>query len=353
MKKKLLAKFRHFCRDISRKDRIAILFHGDADGMCSGLIASRAVQLLRGKKPELIFSQGNSEVELTEKSIKRLRKRKINKVILVDLAVDQNSKTIKKTEKFAQLLIIDHHKIYKNLNSKKITFIKSQYVSSREPSRYPAAKLTFDLFSSCLDLEDLEWVAAVGIIGDFGLKHWRKFIVSAGRKKKLSLKKMTELKELIGAVEAVEDRKLSGLLKEFEKNIETPKKLSRSKFVKYKKKYNSELKRLLKGIKGAEKYPEKQLIYYLMKSKFYIKSALINRISQKYPKKTIILVQDRGNTKLHISARRQDFKVKVNELLEKSLRGLNGSGGGHIPAAGGKVARKDLAKFKENLLKNL
>ncbi len=353
MKKRILGKFRRFCAAISSEDRIAVVFHGDADGLCSGVNAARVVQLRRGRKPEMFFSQGSSEVELTEKSIKKMRKGKINKIILVDLAVDQNPATIKKAEKFAELLIIDHHKIYKNLNSRKTTMVKAQYVSSREPSKYPAAKLSFDLFSNCEDLSDLEWVTAVGIIGDSGLKHWRKFIVRAGRNNKLSLKKMKELKELISAVEAVDGRKLNSLAKEFYKNIGSPNKILRSRFKKYKKNYDAELKRLMKGFKGAEKYPEKQLIYYSFKSKYYIKSALINHISQKFPKKTLILVQDRGNTMLHISARRQDFRVKVNELLEKSLRGLNGSGGGHIPAAGGRVSRKDLGKFKKRLLEGL
>ncbi|MFH1586228.1 MAG: DHHA1 domain-containing protein [Candidatus Diapherotrites archaeon] len=352
MKKRILEKFRRFCAAISREDRIAVVFHGDADGLASGVIAAKTVQLLRGKKPEMIFSQGNSEVELTEDSIKKMRKGKINKIILVDLAVDQNPATIRKAEKFAELLIIDHHKIYKNLNSERTIMIKAQHVSSREPSKYPAAKLTYDLFSNCGNLSDLEWVTAVGIIGDFGLKHWRKFIVCAGRRSKLSLKKMTELKELISAVEAVDGAKMNSLAQEFYKNIETPKRILSSKFKKYKKNYDTELKRLMKGFNAAEKYPEKQLVYYPFKSKYYIKSALVNKISQKFPKKTIILVQDRGNTNLHISARRQDFKVKVNELLENSLKGLNGTGGGHIPAAGGRVSRRDLGKFKEKLLEN-
>ena len=44
----------------------------------------------------------------------------------------------------------------------------------------------------------------------------------------------------------------------------------------------------------------------------------------------------------------------MNDMMFEATDGLrNGNGGGHIPAAGGRVHRDDLAKFKERVFKYL
>jgi len=101
-------------------------------------------------------------------------------------------------------------------------------------------------------------------------------------------------------------------------------------------------------------YPKKQLIIYEIKPKYNIKSNLSTVLSMIYPNSTLILASlDKQKKNYTLSLRRQDQKIKMNELIEKALIGLQGSGGGHIPAAGGRVARKDFEKFKENVLKLL
>jgi single-stranded DNA-specific DHH superfamily exonuclease len=100
-----------------------------------------------------------------------------------------------------------------------------------------------------------------------------------------------------------------------------------------------------------EVFPEKELIYFEIRPQHSIKSALINKISEKFPNKTIVLVQDFGEEHVYFSARRQDFKVKVNDLLEKSIFGIpDSTAGGHIPAAAGKIPREYLKEFKKKLI---
>ena len=63
---------------------------------------------------------------------------------------------------------------------------------------------------------------------------------------------------------------------------------------------------------------------------------------------------DSGGKVLRFSARRQDFKVKVNDLLEEAVEGIPGAdAGGHIPAAAGSIPREKLAVFKENVIRIL
>jgi single-stranded DNA-specific DHH superfamily exonuclease len=73
-------------------------------------------------------------------------------------------------------------------------------------------------------------------------------------------------------------------------------------------------------------------------------------LSRKYPHKTVITIS-RNRKRVYVSARRQDWKVPVNDLLVRVLKPLRGSqGGGHVPAAGGQFLRKDLKLFKKRLV---
>ncbi len=64
------------------------------------------------------------------------------------------------------------------------------------------------------------------------------------------------------------------------------------------------------------------------------------------------IIQDVGNNDLRISARRQDYKVKMNNLMEKSIKGIpNSNAGGHIPAAAAKIPKRFRGKFRKNLLR--
>ena len=330
---------------------IAVVYHPDADGFTSAFIVSKAIERLRGKKPELIFCQERSHVEITEKTVKKLKKAKVGCIITVDLCVDQEPKNVKKVEKFAFLLVIDHHKMYKDLNSKKTFFIKAGKVSKIDGSRYPASKLSYDLFSQIVNLSDISWVSAVGIMGDNALRQWESFVEKSARDAGVSIETLIKVKRVIDGVEALNGKGFKALMKEFEK-AKTPKDILKAKISKYSKLLQEKLDGLIeKAEKNAEFYPEIELMLFEFSGKFNIKSALINELSRRCKNMTIIVIEDLGKETLGISARRQDFKVKMNELLEKATKGMKGSnGGGHIPAAGGRIRRKDFWKFKGRVI---
>ena len=53
-----------------------------------------------------------------------------------------------------------------------------------------------------------------------------------------------------------------------------------------------------------------------------------------------------------LSARCQNGKVNLNDILKKATGDFNNcTVGGHIQAAGGVFLKKDVKKFKENLLR--
>lgn len=355
-KNKKLEEFKRFALSLDKTDKIAVLHDSDPDGTTSATIVSKAIERLRGKKPEMVFFQYHSIVSLQDNTIKNLKKNRINKLIILDLAVDQDAKQIIKAEKIlSKILILDHHKTYHNASSKKTVFLKANNFSFIDPSKYATAKLAYDLFSEVTDINDLKWLACVGLLGDYSIRPWKKFFDSTFMETGAKQKDFKDLVELVESVETVDRPKISELFREFCK-AKNYKDMKHSKYAKYKKIVEAELKKLLKEFdKKKQVFPKQELVFFYFKSKFDIKSILINNVSSKqFPEKTVVIVEDKGKGILTISARRQDYRVKMNELLEKSVSSLPGGiGGGHIPAAGGKINKKDLEKFKQNLLKNL
>ncbi len=338
-------------KSIQAKDKVAILHHADADGTCSAVIIAKAIEKLVGKKPEIVIALTYAEGERYNKVLPKLQKEKPDYVIIVDVSLDIDPKFFQEIEEFARIIFIDHHKIYNDLNSAKTLYIKAQYISEIEPSKYCASKMCFDLFGKIVPLPECSWVACLGILGDNGVEAWKGFVEESLIENNMKLPDLHKLMDVVSSVEVVAPGKFNELFSEIY-SAKKPQGLFNSSLLQYKKIYDSEMAKLLKEFKESAAIDKNlELIIFEFKSKYEIKSSLANKITNEfYPGMTLIVIQDKGDNLLRFSGRRQDFKVKVNELLEKACQGIEGAGaGGHIPAAAGKMNRGDLEKFKENL----
>ena len=334
-----LKEFKRFANCYDKKCKVAIVYDSDPDGLTSAVIVSKAIQSLRGKKPELVFFQAQPMVSLQDSTIEKLKKHNIECLIVLDLAVDQRAEQVKKVEKFARVLVLEHHKKYTNISSDKTTCIKSQDLSFIDPSKYATAKLAYDLYSQIVDIKDLKWLACIGLIGDYSIKPWKKFFKMTFDQTGVNEKYLRNLMEIISYVETVDRKKITALFKEFFK-VKRPQEMKNSKYANYKKMVEDELKKLVSQFhKKKEIFPKQELVFFTFKSKLDIKSILINKISTEYyPDKSVVIVEDRGKGIMTISARRQDFRVKMNSLLENAVKNFkDGIAGGHIPAACGKI----------------
>src|SRR3989338_4711317 len=97
---KKLSEFKKFAVSLKNSDKIAIIYDSDSDGLSSAVIVSKAVDRLVGKNPEHAFFQSHSIVALLDETIDKLEKNAVNKLIVLDLAVDQDAVQVKKAEKF-------------------------------------------------------------------------------------------------------------------------------------------------------------------------------------------------------------------------------------------------------------
>ncbi len=356
MKKALLLKrFREFCKGLSNSDRVAILHHSDSDGLCSAVIAARAVESLTGKKPVVVrhYEYGNQRQE--KKAVSLMKKRKANILIVLDIGIDSMPHSLRDYCAFDKCLIIDHHTMYTDLNSEDTVFLKAQFFTKKDPSSYVTSKFAFDLFSKVTDVSKLDWVACVGIIGDMSLKNWRPFVKKTIQKRRISLTQLYEVEDLIAAVEALADEDLGKLFRALYRATR-PRDVLKSGLAKHLKEFKREKAKVVDSFEEkTEKFPELELFIYSIKNKQEnLKSYVINEISEMHPNKTVILIHDLGGNRLRFSGRRQDFKVKINELLVKATGGIpESTAGGHVPAAAGSIPKNQLKKFRANLLRIL
>ncbi|MBS3058039.1 MAG: DHH family phosphoesterase [Candidatus Diapherotrites archaeon] len=351
---KVLAEFDRFVNSLSEKDRIAIITDHDTDGVTAGVIAFKALLQITGKMPAMVIIASNQNEPLSEKTVRVLKKKKINKLVCPDISLDQKERLFfaRKISKFAKILNIDHHKVYAKSIGKGNVLVKPQFFSKIDPSRYASAKMCFDLFSRHTNLEGSEWIAALGLYGDWGEKAWKGFFSSALRKAGISLEKIKELHGILAAVDVLEKKRLPECFNNL-LSVEKPANSLRS-FAKYRQRLESMLREAEMDFwKNAECHPKLEYCFYLASAKYGIAANLINRLAKKAQKTTLVIGQ-RAGKEIKLSARRSDRKIAVNELLENAVKGLKeGSAGGHEPAAGGKILAKDLGKFKKKVLEIL
>ena len=354
LNKKVLSEAQKFFTSISSDDRIALIHDSDPDGICSAVLTSYLLKRLEKQKPALFLSGRKEWIN----HLSDLRKNKITKIIFLDISGDQFPDKIKQMAKFAEVIIIDHHKLYAKSLGKNVLLYKPQFVlPGFDPSQYCTTKMAYYLGSSLVDFSDLDWIAAIGVISDATARSWKPFLNKVFKKHKLSKKEdffRTTPGKVSGAIHSaitynprnvqacyntvMQSKNYSDILK---------------KLGKYKKVIDAEISHWLKLTKQkAHYYDDLQLTFYMIKPKYAVQSPIASILSFKNSKETVIIANVKESV-ANISARRQDGKVKLNDLLQDIAAQLGGSGGGHIPAAGAHIPRQKMAQFKLALIKAL
>ena len=359
----IIKKLELYLNNIKSEDKIIVIYHGFCgDGVCSAVITIKSLERILKRKVDFHFHSPSHEInkELLDLVIKN----KIKKVIFVDLYPNYPKEAIKELENYSDILVIDHHQYHTDINSEKTLFIHSSFLNKEiQGHNYPASKLTFDLFSKLTDIEDLDYLACMGLIVDMGYRQWKDFINQTMKKYNINSENDLEKDQSFdfknplgfGATAIQLSKRFKDNVEEVFKevyNSENYKDIINNKILLgYKKKINDEIQFWLKNSDRAEKHGN--LIIYEIKSKYNISTTISSVLSiDFFPGKTIIVIREGEEDPLTISARDQKINIKVNKLLEKAAQGIKDANvGGHEPAAGGRIKKEYLGVFKKNLIK--
>lgn len=351
----LVQKAREFLDGITKEDKVAVIHHTDPDGICSGVIAAKAVEKTREKPIDVRINQTRGEIAINDETIAKTKG--CNKIIITDMAVDQKPEQVKKLAENAKVLIIDHHKTYYDLNKEKnITMLKPQIAGiQKPPDKTCAAIFCYEIYKD--KIPEMDWAAAIGIVGDQATSVWQEFLQETAKKHGIPAAedwfktKFGKAASIISAAESINENAQESFDTVYD--AQNTEQIINSKIARFEKEVNEELNKYLEELQQkAEINEELELVYYEIKPKYNIKSPLSTVISLKNQHKTVIIA-DISKEKIAISARRQDQAIAMNELLEKATHGLEALGGGHIPAAGATVSKKDYPEFKKKLIEEL
>ncbi len=346
MRKDWIEKVDAFLEGIKKEDALAIIYHPDADGVCAAAIFAKLIVKRRSRF--IAFNQGD-EIEITSKTVSRVAGEGCTHVLILDMNVDSNpEKYSMLEEKVKHALIIDHHIMKKNLESSKTTHLNISMVD-KKPESYPTSKIVYDLLSE-LDsgIKKYSWLAAVGIVGDSAQRRWDSFLEEIYLQHRIT---MDEIRKAVLTIElnralgydkidaCLNDLIVSDSLKEF---LESE---SYERIGTLESEFDNTLEQIFET-----RDEQGDVVFLELNTEYNIKSLVANYVSTEYfPDKTVVVMWPEENW-LHISLRRQDGKISMDELIRKAIKELGeGKGGGHVPAAGGKVPLSKKDEFKKVL----
>lgn len=318
-----------FLENINQNDKVGLIFHDDTDGFISGLLLWN--YLLDGgcKIKPLVFSFGKQNIKELKEYFSG-----INKFVFADIAPN-GILGLNEILEGKQVLSIDHHKEEQSLPKNIINYRSQGYV--------PASWMAHDLIGGD------EFLAMIGMISDAGDKY--------EENKQIVEDFMENHNTTIDDFRQHYVDRVERFLIYFEETLEAfdiLKKIKSKEEINkvdvYAKRVDAEFDRCYREFKTNNKKIN-NINFYYFHPKFGIGAILANKISREHPDDIFIFVKPSSTEgTLSISARNQNRKTSMIDLVKAGIAGLtNATGGGHPAAAGGAIMAKDLQKFKDNL----
>jgi len=336
--------FIDFINNIKKEDNIAILTHTDLDGIASAIFFEEILKSRKLKTCLIKFVDYKNDILVKLKPI--FKKEKISKIFILDMAIDSLAfEDFESLRKEIPIFVIDHHPMNPELDNFK-NIIKAE-------SHNCATQVVHEIGKNLTDFKEKNWLLIPTMISEFSYKNQEnmEFIQSIYPKITEENILNSEPGKVCGIInyaliyyndsmKKIYDIVCNGNLKVLEKCHKI---------------IDTEIKKELENfVKNGELYENKKLYFYLFKPKHRIKSMISTELSLKKPDYSFVLITQEGKDKnyLNASARNQSKNQDMNQLMKKAIHGLtNANAGGHIPAAGARFMKKDLKKFKENLLR--
>lgn len=337
--------FDSFLNSISKKDKIGIITHTDADGISSAVFLRKIIES-KGLKVSSVEFSDYAEGAIAS-AFDRIGPKKL---FITDLNADDN-KDFQYVREKADVFLIDHHPLNENIKDTK-NIIKTEKI-------FCSTHCLYNLAEGYLDrkfLKDMEWLVCAAMIMDFC---WNRedtfnFIKLKYPEVKMDLSIFDSVPGKMGG-------KINSALIYYNPNFRKVydlilnskmDKLSEAAFI-----IDEEIKLWIgKFKKEAEVFPSKGLHFYYGNPKHNIASTVATMVSENIDGESVIFASDYGKGKNFIktSARNQSGRVDLRMVLKKCVEGFeNATAGGHPKASSSIFPKKYFGEFKKRLLENL
>ncbi len=337
--------FDNFLESITSEDKVGILTHDDLDGIASAVLLNQ-ILIKKEKKLKLLYFLNYSK-NIFDSITKKVKEKEITKLFIADFAAENvDLEGFEKLKKDIPVLLIDHHPINPKLKNKN-NIIKTK--------SYDCSTVTiYNLGKKILDQSKWYWLVCATIIAEFSFNNPENLKLIQKFYPEVTLNNIYKSKS-----KKISDEITSALIYYNKNKRKVFEFISNNKMNEIKKTNNiiqKEIDKIVEDFKkNAEFFKDINLYFYHTNPKFNISSIVSSIVSLDFKDKTIIILSDMENGKyIKISSRNQCGKVDLNELLKKSINNFeDATAGGHVRASGGKIMKKDMQKFKDNILKNL
>ncbi len=351
---------------IDEDDTVLVVNHWDMDGSCSAAIISKIIEEVRGDGADFLKVPEGRKHYVGESTERLVQKKDITKLIVLDISVPSD-RVSELTEEFGlDVLVIDHHDFDRDPE-------KGILVNPRKenPDIYiPASKLCNDI-SKRFGL-DLDWIAGLGIIQDFGVNqamglfeklkrlHPQYFPSNLSQYNLAKNCRYGTYSSVMNVKPYKDTNRCSKLVFEV---------LTESRGIKYIESHDS-YKELYKSYESVsqeienikenfeeekEVYEDKKLVIFTFESPYHVNSSLATQISVDNKDWVFVTIRMFDGS-ANISSRCQSGRLDLGGVLRKSLPedvDEKAEAGGHRKAAGASMSREHVEKFKENVIENM
>ncbi|MFH0948853.1 MAG: DHHA1 domain-containing protein [Candidatus Aenigmatarchaeota archaeon] len=329
-----------FLKNIKEKDNVVIIFNNDGDGICS---CALLMKVLHPNKPFII----SQPMPMDKNLIQRIQTTLPNKIIFLDLAVDQQQGILKKIGNIADIMIIDHHKFLKNLTSSHVIHVNPRF--EKHDIYQSTSYLVYKICSKICNMEDHLWIAAIGIIADYDIRYSDDVMEKIKKKYSLSGSAYDsafgKIANMISSANAIKDITSEEITEIVVKAKYPEDVMGNDKLIIAHDKIEKEIESAMEDFdKNCEKH--KGILFYNIKSKYNIASPVVMRAMKSSA--GIVIVYKKNGSKIKVSAR--SAKLDIAKIMKKAAEGLQASAGGHERAAGALVSANDWETFKKRIV---
>ncbi len=356
-------------------DCIGVIHHSHTDDISSAALMAHTL-MRKWEIPKAVIPSHPNIPLVTQELVSEIKSQNLKSLVFLDMPVYEDLTYLLPLLEDHKILVVDDHPIEMLVGNRKINYDLNKhgivhvcpYMSEEElePEKYRTSKLTYDIGSKITNITDLDWVAAVGLLGDHAEKYWEDFFGEVySRYPSLILQVdsngvSSKLKKITSMMHAAATFGYMGIRTALEAYLQTTDPLDLSEgrippareLMKMERMTEDMVDKLMSEMsERSKRFSEPNLVLYKIGRPYdvYDVQAAVATILHAADHSSPILVT-RAEGDFTFLEFRTDGSINCREWAQSSVSGLNdANAGGHDYVAGGHVRTKEFGPFLQRV----